>query len=45
MPVSKIAVKQTDYLAFKLMIRKRRNKENVIITIEKSKWEKMKIVF
>ena len=45
MPVSKIAVKQTDYLSFKLMIRKRRNKENVIITIEKSKWEKMKIVF
>lgn len=45
MPVSKIAVKEIEYLAFKLIIRKRRNKENAIITIEKSKWEKMKIVF
>lgn len=45
MPVSKIAVIEIEYLAFKLIIRKRRNKENVIITIEKSKWKKMKIVF
>ena len=37
MPVSKVAVKEIEYFTFKMIIRKRRNKENAIITIEKNK--------